>query len=816
MQRKRGTATYGGRESVSPGGRTGRLWIVSRAAVTAGFLGAAALIETLRSTSPYRQALPDVAVALGVLVLAGTLAAVASRPRPRIAAGGGVVVAFLLSLLLWLDPAGAPRAHVPAMPALALLFTTLAILTLQRPLGRHSATIRQFLTILAAFIAGIALLGHLYRIPGLTAATLPMPGLDALGFLVLACGVGAAHSPAAARMFSGPTARARINRRLLPAAFAIPALAGWLCVLGWRHGFYQVQYAFILLSLFTIVVFAALVLENARSLEQLDAERARSAADLAQANALLEQRVTERTRALETANARLQQEVKERRDAEERLHVLLESAPDAIFITDGRGQLLLLNARAESLFGYRRDALIAHPIEQLLAPESVAPYRAYRDQGVGGADGQVLEVTARRADGSTFPAGVTAAVLRLSGKILVVTDIRDISWRKTAEQALAASENRFRAVAETANDAIVSVNADGRVEYFNSAAERIFRRPAEEVLGQPGVLLLPERYRAYHSQALVAALAAGRLPATEQPITLEGLRGDGSEFPIELSAALWVSGTQTHVTSVMRDISRRRETEQRIQQLNVHLAKRAAELERVNLELESFSYSVSHDLRAPLRSIDGFTQALAEDYGARLDANGRHYLGRVRAAAQHMAQLIDDLIGLSRVGRAEMYLQTVNLSEIATETLAELMALEPGRPVERAITPGLKAVGDARLLRIVLNNLIGNAWKFSARKPLVRITFGEHMGSDGTAFFVQDNGVGFDMAYAKKLFGPFQRLHDPSEFPGSGIGLATVQRIIRRHGGEIWGEGAVGHGATFYFTIGSRSDDVSAQTDPPR
>ena len=225
------------------------------------------------------------------------------------------------------------------------------------------------------------------------------------------------------------------------------------------------------------------------------------------------------------------------------------------------------------------------------------------------------------------------------------------------------------------------------------------------------------------------------------------------------------------------------------------------ELERKNKELEAFSYSVSHDLRAPLRSIDGFSQALLEDYADRLDARGQDYLRRVRAAAQRMAELIDDLLQLSRVGRSELRRDRVDLAQLARSVLAELQSHEPERTVEARIQDRLPVEVDARLMKIVLDNLLGNAWKFTSHTQSPMIELGVDELATGPAYFIRDNGVGFDMKYADKLFGVFQRLHKQEEFPGTGIGLATVQRIIDRHGGRVWAESEPGAGAKFSFTL---------------
>jgi signal transduction histidine kinase len=226
------------------------------------------------------------------------------------------------------------------------------------------------------------------------------------------------------------------------------------------------------------------------------------------------------------------------------------------------------------------------------------------------------------------------------------------------------------------------------------------------------------------------------------------------------------------------------------------------DLEHKNRELESFSYAVSHDLRAPLRRIDSFSRAVLESQGDRLDEAGQRFLSRVREASQQMSQLIDDVLYLSRVTRAELRDQEVDLSSLATLALARLQEGEPARQLELKIRPAVVVTGDGQLLRIALENLLENAWKFTAKEPSARIEFGVTQVAGEPTYFVRDNGAGFDMTYSNRLFGPFQRLHAQTEFPGSGIGLATVQRIIHRHGGRVWAEGLVGQGATFQFTLG--------------
>ncbi len=259
------------------------------------------------------------------------------------------------------------------------------------------------------------------------------------------------------------------------------------------------------------------------------------------------------------------------------------------------------------------------------------------------------------------------------------------------------------------------------------------------------------------------------------------------------------------ITAVFEDVTERKRAQDELARYQAHLEelveRRTSELVEINKELEAFSYSVSHDLRSPLRSIDGFSLALLEDYPDKLDEEGKDYLMCLRRASQTMGQLIDDLLKLSRITRSEMHREEVDLSKLAIEISTQLQQEQPERKIEWRIDSGIKAHGDARLLRVVLENLLNNAWKFTKKNSLALIEFSIAQRDQTTVIFIRDNGVGFNMAYADKLFKAFQRLHSSHEFGGTGIGLATVQRIINRHGGIIWAEAVVNKGATFYFTI---------------
>ncbi len=384
----------------------------------------------------------------------------------------------------------------------------------------------------------------------------------------------------------------------------------------------------------------------------------------------------------------------------------------------------------------------------------------------------------------------------------------EITECKRAEEELRQSEVRSRSVLDSALDAVVGMDADGLITDWNPRAETIFGWNRAEVLGQPlAGTIIPPQYREAHRRGLQHFLATGEGPVLNQRIEITALRRDGTEFPVELSVTpLRIHGSY-QFTAFVTDITERKRAKEEILRLNAELEQRVRErtvqLEAANKELEAFSYSVSHDLRAPLRSIDGFSQALLEDYTDKLDAEGKDHLQRVRAAAQNMGQLIDDLLNLSRLTRSEIRREPVDLSALARTIVADLRKRESDRQVTFVIAEGLVVKGDANLLRLVLENLLSNAWKFTGQHACARIEFGVTQRNGTSTYFVRDDGVGFDMAYVGKLFGAFQRLHDRSQFQGTGIGLVTVQRIIHRHGGHIWAEAAVEQGATFYFTVGA-------------
>jgi PAS domain S-box-containing protein len=363
-------------------------------------------------------------------------------------------------------------------------------------------------------------------------------------------------------------------------------------------------------------------------------------------------------------------------------------------------------------------------------------------------------------------------------------------------------DGQIRLLSEFSNEIVLVLDEQGVILEANDVAVTAYQRGLEELRGLP-VLTLRD------------PACQGEYPSQFGQVKKEGSlrfqtwhrRKDGSTFPVEVSTHAFQLRGKPLVRSLIRDLTAQREYEARIRTLNEELEQRVrdrtAELEAALREVESFSYSVSHDLRAPLRGLDGFSLALLEDYGDRLDERGRHYLERIRNGAQRMGQLMDDLLDLARLSRHQLKPDRVDLSAMVRQILAELAEQDgAGRRVETRVQDGLTVRADARLMHIALVQLLANAWKFTRDRPDARIAFtGGPDAGGGITCQVRDNGVGFDMAYAEKLFGAFQRLHDPARFPGSGVGLAIAYRVLLRHGGRIWAQAEPDRGAVFSFNL---------------
>ena len=410
-------------------------------------------------------------------------------------------------------------------------------------------------------------------------------------------------------------------------------------------------------------------------------------------------------------------------------------------------------------------------------------------------DGTVhrAEVNNVRADGRALSVEIIASPLAdPSGRIIAgIETVRDITDRKLMENRL---REQMTAI-ETSMDGIAILDATGAYTYLNQAHAIIYGydSPAE-LVGRGWQTLYLERERLWFEQEVLPVLAAtGRWRGE-----VVGRKRDGSTFPQEVSLNSLENGG---IICVVRDVSERKKAEDEIRRLNHDLTERAGELSRTNLDLEAFNYSLSHDLRTPLTRIYVAAQALEEGHVDRLGDEGRFFVRTIAEACEGMEELIEAMLILGRVSRSEMSVREFDLGELATSVAAEIQMADGDQRVAFVIADGIAAAGDPQLLRVALENLFGNAWKYSRNSERPLIEFGVEEQGTEMVYFVRDNGVGFDMAQADRLFIPFQRLHSSSEFAGTGIGLATVKRIIERHGGRVWGEGEVGRGATFFFTL---------------
>src|SRR5256714_659954 len=483
--------------------------------------------------------------------------------------------------------------------------------------------------------------------------------------------------------------------------------------------------------------------------------------------------------------------------SEARFSIAFNASPiSSVIATLDKGRYVAVNDTFLSLTGYGREEVIGHTSADL----GIWPTPEARAEVVGWLEreGRIRnrETRYKMKSGELRTFLTSAEIIELDGQPYMITASIDITERKRAEEAL-------REQAQILDLAPVLIrDMEGRLLFWNTGAEQMYGWSEHEAIGRLSHQLLHTEFPQPLEEIIATVLAHGHWEGE-----LARTRRDGGRIVV---ISHWVLhkdklGEPSAILEVNNDITERKQIEEEVRRLNEELEQRVAErtsqLQAANRELEAFSYSVSHDLRAPLRHINGFSQALLEDYADRLDEEGKGYLQEVRDASREMAQLIDDLLQLARVTRSEMRREAVNLSALVRAAVAELQKADARRNVSVQITDGLLTHGDKRLLQVMLGNLLGNAWKFTAKRQQAEISFGQTRQDGEVVYFVRDNGAGFDMAYVNKLFGAFQRLHSGKEFEGTGIGLATVQRIVRPHAAAAWAEGQVNEGATFYFTL---------------
>ena len=510
------------------------------------------------------------------------------------------------------------------------------------------------------------------------------------------------------------------------------------------------------------------------------------------------------------------------KDSEERFRQLFDGASDGIMILSPGGQLLAVNEAFARMHGYTKEEMSSLNLKDLDTPETsrLTPGRIER---ILAGETTTFEVEHHHKDGYAFALEVSASLIVSGVEPVIQSFHRDITERKEKQAALRDHQERLSTIIETVGDPIFVKDNDHRIVLANQAFYDIFAQDESVVMGQTLAENVPPDERQHFLEIDRRVLDTGVPDVSEEALSVIG---KATRTIVTRKSRFIESSGERFLVGSIHDITERKRAEDEIRTLNASLEQRVVQrtaeldatvrdltteiakrsqveqaLRAANQELETFSYSISHDLRTPLRSISGFSSMLEADYAAHLDEDGKGKLRRMRQAAQRMGELIEDLLSLSRLTGRAMNAEIVDLSALARSVAEELKGADPGRSVTFEIAPKLEVRGDKRLLAAALENLLGNAWKFTGKHTSARIEFGATQKDGKPAYFVRDDGAGFNMAEAVNLFTPFHRMHSDNDFAGHGIGLATVQRIVQRHGGHIWADSAVEKGSTFYFTL---------------
>jgi PAS domain S-box-containing protein len=526
------------------------------------------------------------------------------------------------------------------------------------------------------------------------------------------------------------------------------------------------------------------------ALQKEIAERKKAELEIREFNSQLEERVNNRTAELSAANLALAG-----------LAAIVESSSDAIVSLDQDRRITTWNPAAERIYGFPKLEVLGHSVSMLAPPGRSGETPGLVDRLKLGEPIISFETIRLRKTGESINVSLTLSPIRNEAGEFQGTSIisRDITERKRGEEM-------FRLAVEAAPNAMVIVNGEGKIVLVNAQTEKLFGYRRDELIGKDLNILVPRKYRKAHRahQSEFNRNPHARAVASRRG-DLYGLRKDGSEFPVEIGLNPIQTEQGAWVLSAIVDITERKRAEEEISLLNRDLerrvAERTAELTAANAEMEAFSYSISHDLRAPLRQVAGFSKIIAEEYGPGLTPDCARYLNMVQDGAQQMGQMVDDLLDLSRIGRQLVSRRPTPLGPVVDAALAILQPDLLNREIEWQIESLCSVEGDARLLKQVFVNLLSNAVKFTRPRDHAFIQVGQTTVAGEPVIFVRDNGAGFDMKYAGKLFGVFQRLHKARDFEGNGVGLALVRRIIYKHGGRIWAEAEENKGATFFFTV---------------
>lgn len=500
----------------------------------------------------------------------------------------------------------------------------------------------------------------------------------------------------------------------------------------------------------------------------------------------------------EQAEAKSKQEIQTAKLDYQRL---FQSAKDGIIILDAEtGHINDANPALEELLGFSHAELVDTPIWALGLFQDVIPNKAKFEQLQAGGYVRDGDLILEGRDGRKITVEFVSSVYRAGDRSVIQCYVRDVSDRKRAEE----NSVRLAAIVNSSDDAIIGKTLQGIITSWNPGAERMFGYSAREAVGASMSMLFPPEC-ADDEEKILDQVARGE-PIEHFEAVRMGKDGRRIDVSVSLSRIVDQDNKVIGLSKIARDITQRKRTEREVHRLNEELEQRVldrtAQLEAANKELDSFSYSVSHDLRAPLRAIDGFSQALQEDFSAQLPEEGLRYLRTIREGSQRMGVLIDDLLAFSRLSRLPLNREPVNMNDLVWALAAEMSPASEDRHAQIEVKDLPPCNADPALLKQVWINLLSNALKYTRQRENAHIEIGADEFGGAPTWYVRDNGAGFDMLYVDKLFGVFQRLHRAEDYEGTGVGLAIVRRIVERHGGRVWAEGAIEHGATFFFTLG--------------
>lgn len=498
----------------------------------------------------------------------------------------------------------------------------------------------------------------------------------------------------------------------------------------------------------------------------------------------------------------IERKIMTRRSMESKAQALLETAPDAMVIVNSFGQIILINAQTEKLFGYEKNELLGRSVEILIPDRFAGKHTDHRKNFFANAKtrtmGEGQELFGKHKSGQEFPVEISLSPLETEEGVLVSAAIRDISKRKKAEE-------KFRNLLESAPDAIIIVNETGTIQLVNAQTEKMFGYNRTEMIGNKIELLMPGRYESIHQAHRINYFKTPKVRQMGEGFDLQGIDKHGKEFPVEISLSPLETEDGLLVSAAIRDISEKKKLENQIREININLERkvkqRTAELETKNKELEQFAYVASHDLQEPLRTTSSFVGFLQEEYYGKLDENANSYLNYISQATERMQTLIKDLLDYSRIGRKTI-LQEVDCNEILSDVMADLSSAIEETHAKIAVTEPLPVVkGYATELKQLFQNLISNSIKFHKQNFAPEITISSKKLPGAWEFSFRDNGIGIDKQHHERIFIIFQRLHNRMEYEGSGIGLSHCKKIVELHGGKLWVDSQPGEGSNFQFTL---------------